>query len=323
MAQQLARHSLRSDSVRAGQYADRYPLLGIPRGALSFASHRQPWQSVPFGMVHNDLHPENILRSRGETFVIDCDLAQWGPITRGLAQHCAEFDYAPSQLAEIKERAANLRPDAASSIEADFDRFIGYERELKATSAPLRIEAGLAKLAKMSASEQESGLWALAASVTALVNAAVVQVWGREPLEPAQVAKVAGSLLRTLAASKPSARILELGTGAGASAAWLLSGMSRDGSLLTVESDDRLCAVAEQALGGDERMSGSSTVMRLGCSTRWPAAVSMSSSPMPGSGSSSDWTRHWPCSRRRACTSSTTCCLREPGRRGMVPAPRR
>lgn len=63
-----------------------------------------------------------------------------------------------------------------------------------------------------------------------------------------------GSLLRTLATSKPGARILELGTGTGVSAAWLPSGMSEGSSLLTVENDERLCAVAEQALGADERV---------------------------------------------------------------------
>ena len=41
-----------------------------------------------------------------------------------------------------------------------------------------------------------------------------------------------GSLLRTLAASKPSGRFLELGTGTGVGTAWLLAGMdaSFDGS---------------------------------------------------------------------------------------------
>lgn len=35
-----------------------------------------------------------------------------------------------------------------------------------------------------------------------------------------------GALLATLAASKPGGRILELGTGTGAGAAWLLDGMT-------------------------------------------------------------------------------------------------
>ena len=46
-----------------------------------------------------------------------------------------------------------------------------------------------------------------------------------------------GSLLRTLAASKPSGRFLELGTGTGVGTAWLLAGMDAGSRLDSVESD--------------------------------------------------------------------------------------
>lgn len=46
-----------------------------------------------------------------------------------------------------------------------------------------------------------------------------------------------GSLLRLLAASKPAARILEIGTGTGISAAWLLDGMDDTASLVSIEND--------------------------------------------------------------------------------------
>lgn len=62
-----------------------------------------------------------------------------------------------------------------------------------------------------------------------------------------------GSLLSTLAASKPGGRILELGTGTGAGAAWLLDGMSRDATLTSVEVDPKVQAVAVRHLGGDPR----------------------------------------------------------------------
>lgn len=44
------------------------------------------------------------------------------------------------------------------------------------------------------------------------------------------------SLLRTLAASKPSARFLELGSGTGLSTAWLLDGMDSSSHLTTVNA---------------------------------------------------------------------------------------
>jgi predicted O-methyltransferase YrrM len=63
-----------------------------------------------------------------------------------------------------------------------------------------------------------------------------------------------GALLATLAASKPGGRILELGTGTGVGAAWLLDGMSADAHLTTVEVDPRVQAVAVTHLGGDPRI---------------------------------------------------------------------
>ena len=39
-----------------------------------------------------------------------------------------------------------------------------------------------------------------------------------------------GALLRALAASKPAARVLELGTGTGIATCWLLDGLDDDGS---------------------------------------------------------------------------------------------
>ncbi|MGA5497682.1 O-methyltransferase [Streptomyces cinereoruber] len=63
-----------------------------------------------------------------------------------------------------------------------------------------------------------------------------------------------GSLLATLAASKPGGRFLELGTGVGAGAAWLTSGMGSMARLTTVEVDQEVQAVARRHLGGDPRI---------------------------------------------------------------------
>ncbi len=63
-----------------------------------------------------------------------------------------------------------------------------------------------------------------------------------------------GALLRALAAAKPAGRMLELGTGAGLSAAWLLDGMDAAARLLTVERDPDLAAVAGKYLAGDSRL---------------------------------------------------------------------
>lgn len=62
-----------------------------------------------------------------------------------------------------------------------------------------------------------------------------------------------GSLLRTLAASKPAGRFLELGTGTGVSAAWLLDGMDSKATLISVEHNQELIAIAKEHLGQDPR----------------------------------------------------------------------
>ena len=64
-----------------------------------------------------------------------------------------------------------------------------------------------------------------------------------------------GSLLRTLAASKPEGRFLELGTGTGVAAAWLLDGMGERARLDTVDNDATAAEIARRHLGGDPRIS--------------------------------------------------------------------
>jgi predicted O-methyltransferase YrrM len=63
-----------------------------------------------------------------------------------------------------------------------------------------------------------------------------------------------GAILRVLAASKPGGHLLELGTGTGLSAAWLLDGMDRDATLVSVDIDPGPQAVARDILGADPRL---------------------------------------------------------------------
>jgi predicted O-methyltransferase YrrM len=63
-----------------------------------------------------------------------------------------------------------------------------------------------------------------------------------------------GAMLRVLAASKPGGRLLELGTGTGLSTAWLLDGMDRNATLISVDIDPGPQAVAREVLGADRRL---------------------------------------------------------------------
>ena len=63
------------------------------------------------------------------------------------------------------------------------------------------------------------------------------------------------SLLRTLATSKLQSKFLELGTGTGLSTSWILDGMDKESTLITVDNDEKLLAIASKYLGEDRRLS--------------------------------------------------------------------
>jgi predicted O-methyltransferase YrrM len=62
------------------------------------------------------------------------------------------------------------------------------------------------------------------------------------------------SLLRTLAASKPAGRFLELGTGTGLSTSWILDGMDEQSTLLSIDNEPDFLGIARQYLGDDSRL---------------------------------------------------------------------
>jgi predicted O-methyltransferase YrrM len=63
------------------------------------------------------------------------------------------------------------------------------------------------------------------------------------------------SLLKTLAASKPSGKFLELGTGTGLSTCWILDGMDAGSSLVSIDNEDQFLKIADYFLGNDPRLS--------------------------------------------------------------------
>lgn len=64
-----------------------------------------------------------------------------------------------------------------------------------------------------------------------------------------------GSLLRTLAASKPAGNMLELGTGTGLSTCWMLDGMDQSATLLSIDNDQETLRIAKEFLGKDSRLT--------------------------------------------------------------------
>jgi len=62
-----------------------------------------------------------------------------------------------------------------------------------------------------------------------------------------------GSLLRTLASSKPGGRFLELGTGTGLSTSWIIDGLDSTSTLTSVDNDPAVLRIAEKHLASDSR----------------------------------------------------------------------
>lgn len=67
--------------------------------------------------------------------------------------------------------------------------------------------------------------------------------------------KWTGALLRTLAASKPGGRLLELGTGTGVATAWILDGMDTTSTLDSLDNDADAQAIAGRFLANDSRLT--------------------------------------------------------------------
>jgi predicted O-methyltransferase YrrM len=63
------------------------------------------------------------------------------------------------------------------------------------------------------------------------------------------------SLLRTLAASKPASKLLELGTGTGLSTSWILDGMDINSTLISIDNDALFLEIAKNELGSDTRLN--------------------------------------------------------------------
>ncbi|HEY8928491.1 MAG TPA: class I SAM-dependent methyltransferase [Mucilaginibacter sp.] len=62
------------------------------------------------------------------------------------------------------------------------------------------------------------------------------------------------SLLKTLAATKPGGKFLELGTGTGLSTTWILDGMDESSTLISIDNDETLLNIAKENLGVDKRL---------------------------------------------------------------------
>lgn len=126
------------------------------------------------------------------------------------------------------------------------------------------------------------------------------------------------SLLRTLAASKPSGRFLELGSGTGLSTAWILDGMDQTSSLTTVDNDASFLGILDKHLGSDPRLE---IVCADGDAFLQSQGVPSTTSSLRTHGLASIGCliKPYSCSARVASTSLTICFRRPTGLMAMPP----
>lgn len=63
-----------------------------------------------------------------------------------------------------------------------------------------------------------------------------------------------GVLLKTLLTAKPGGNFLELGTGMSLSLSWMIDGMDRASTLITVDNDPNLTEISKEFFGKDKRL---------------------------------------------------------------------
>lgn len=63
-----------------------------------------------------------------------------------------------------------------------------------------------------------------------------------------------GTLLKSLIASKPNSKVLELGTGISLSLAWMIDGLDEKSSIISIDNDAELINIAREFFGNDPRV---------------------------------------------------------------------
>lgn len=90
--------------------------------------------------------------------------------------------------------------------------------------------------------------------ITPPVQLSEIEIWTKSLGFNMSCDHLTGALLRTLAASKPGGNLLEIGTGTGAGAWWLLNGMDEQSQLTSLENDATVLHAAITVLAEDQRL---------------------------------------------------------------------
>ncbi|MGW7817399.1 phosphotransferase [Streptomyces puniciscabiei] len=119
-----------------GRFGALFVALGVPEDALDRLAERVPAMSLrPYGMLHADLHRDNVIISFGgdpPLIWVDWELATYGDPLHDLAVHLVRMRYPDQQWDEVVEAWARamdqVRPAAVNGVVRDLRHYVAFER---------------------------------------------------------------------------------------------------------------------------------------------------------------------------------------------------
>ncbi len=113
-----------------------FAALGIPEDALVRLAERVPAMARrPFGLLHADLHRDNLIMSYSgdpPLICVDWELATYGDPLHDLATHLVRMRYPGHQWGEVIDAWAaamsRIRPAAVNGLAKDLQHYVAFER---------------------------------------------------------------------------------------------------------------------------------------------------------------------------------------------------
>ncbi|RDD85379.1 aminoglycoside phosphotransferase family protein [Streptomyces parvulus] len=118
------------------EFRDLFGALGVTQNAMKRLEERVPrMASRPFGMLHGDLHRDNVLETDSPAALllpVDLELATYGDPLHDLATHLVRMKYPEHQWGEViaawHEAMSARCPDAITGLDSDLRHYVDFER---------------------------------------------------------------------------------------------------------------------------------------------------------------------------------------------------
>ncbi|MFB7325900.1 phosphotransferase [Streptomyces sp. NPDC056190] len=145
----LADRQIRQPNWHA--FGGLFAALGIPEDALIQLAERVPAMARrPYGLLHADLHRDNLIMSYGgdpALICVDWELATYGDPLHDLATHLVRMRYPGHQWGEVvdawAEATARIRPAAVNGLAKDLRHYVAFERAQSVYPDVMRAAQGL------------------------------------------------------------------------------------------------------------------------------------------------------------------------------------